>query len=74
MLAEEGAHERVAQQLAGHADSRTTRDLYTHVTGAMLAGAAEAIELSADSLHRAGSGMGPGTGIGDADGESAGGV
>ena len=29
MLAEQGVHERVAQQLAGHADARMTREIYT---------------------------------------------
>jgi integrase len=71
MLAEEGVHERVAQQLAGHADSRTTRDIYTHVTGAMLAGAAEAIERSADSLYRRAPAMGPAMGPEAADGNVA---
>ncbi len=60
MLAEQGVHERVAQQLAGHADSRTTRDIYTHVTGAMLDGAVDAIERAAQALHhREPEGMGP---------------
>ena len=26
-------HERVAQYLLGHADSRVTKEIYTHVTG-----------------------------------------
>lgn len=51
MLAEQGVHERVAQQLAGHADSRMTREVYTHVTGRMLDGAAEAIERVVGDLH-----------------------
>jgi intergrase/recombinase len=51
MLAEQGVHERVAQQLAGHADSRITREVYTHVTARMLDGAADAIERVAQSLH-----------------------
>lgn len=50
MLAEQGVHERVAQQLAGHADSRVTREGYTHVTARMLDGAAEAIERPAADL------------------------
>ena len=44
-------HERVAQQLAGHADSRTERDIYTHVTGSMLEGATDAIEQAARGVH-----------------------
>jgi hypothetical protein len=55
MLAEEEVHERVAQQLAGHADSRTTRDIYTHVTGSMLGGAVDAMERAAGRLHDVGS-------------------
>lgn len=31
-LAERGVHERVAQELLGHADSRTTCEIYTHTT------------------------------------------
>ncbi len=31
MLAEEGVHPKVMQELAGHASSRTTMDIYTHV-------------------------------------------
>ena len=53
-LAERGVHERVAQHLAGHADSRMTRDIYTHVTRTMFDGATEAIEAAAqDVLDRA---------------------
>lgn len=43
-LAELGVHERTAQQLAGHADGRMTREIYTHVTDIMLREAADAIE------------------------------
>lgn len=43
-LAEQGVHERTAQQLAGHADGRMTREIYTHVTDVMLREAADAIE------------------------------
>jgi integrase len=43
MLAEHGVHERVAQQLAGHADARMTREIYTHVTAPMFDAAANAI-------------------------------
>jgi len=50
MLAERGVHERVAQQLAGHADSRITREVYTHVTEKMMEGAAEAIEQAMEAL------------------------
>jgi integrase len=53
-LAERGVHERVAQHLVGHADSRMTRDIYTHVTRTMLDGATEAMEAAAqDVLDRA---------------------
>lgn len=31
MLAEEGVHPKVMQELAGHASSKTTMDIYTHV-------------------------------------------
>ena len=41
---EQGVHERTAQQLAGHADGRMTREIYTHVTDTMLQEAAGAIE------------------------------
>lgn len=51
MLAEQGVHERVAQQLAGHADSRITREVYTHVTDRMLDGAVDAIERAAQDLY-----------------------
>ena len=37
-------HERVAQYLLGHADSRVTKEIYTHVTGTMLDQAAVAID------------------------------
>lgn len=43
-LAERGVHERVAQYLLGHADSRVTKEIYTHVTGTMLDQAAVAID------------------------------
>ena len=36
-------HERVAQQLLGHADSRTTREIYTHVSEKMMGDAVQAI-------------------------------
>jgi integrase len=42
-LAERGVHERVAQQLLGHADSRTTREIYTHVSERMMGEAVQAI-------------------------------
>lgn len=42
--AEQGVHERTAQQLAGHADGRMTREIYTHVTDTMLREAGDAIE------------------------------
>jgi integrase len=43
-LAERGVHERTAQHLAGHEDSRMTRNIYTHVTRTMLDAASAAIE------------------------------
>ncbi len=49
-LAERGVHERVAQHLAGHADSRMTCDSYTHVTRRMHDGATEAIEAAAQDV------------------------
>ncbi len=48
-LAESGVHERVAQQLLGHADSRTTREIYTHVSERMMDQAVQAI---ADAVDR----------------------
>ncbi len=48
MLAEQGVHERVAQQLAGHADARMTREIYTHVTAPMFEAAASAISHAVD--------------------------
>ena len=48
MLAERGVHERVAQQLAGHADARMTREIYTHVTAPMFDAAATAIPQAVD--------------------------
>jgi hypothetical protein len=52
-LAERGVPEArgpAAQHLAGHADSRTTRRIYTHVTDAMLEAAADAIEDATGAL------------------------
>jgi integrase len=43
-LAERGIPERAAQHLAGHADSRMTKEIYTHVTGSMLDHAAQVID------------------------------
>jgi len=52
-LAERGVHERVTQELMGHADSRTTREIYTHTTTRMvdsaLAAAAEALDEVLDA-------------------------
>jgi hypothetical protein len=48
MPAEQGLHERVAQQLAGHADARMTREIYTHVTAPMFEAAADAIGRAVD--------------------------
>jgi integrase len=49
MLAEHGVHERVAQQLAGHADGRMTREIYTHVTAPMFDAAAKAVSQAIDN-------------------------
>lgn len=49
-LAERGVPERATQHLAGHADSRMTRRIYTHVTDAMLEAAADAIEDATGAL------------------------
>lgn len=49
-LAESGVHERVAQQLLGHADSRTTREIYTHVSERMMGEAVQAISDAVDSV------------------------
>jgi integrase len=49
-LAERNVPERAAQHLAGHADSRMTRRIYTHVTDAMLKAAAGAIEDAAATV------------------------
>lgn len=38
-----GVHERVAQLLLGHSDSRTTREIYMHVSDRMMDGAIEAL-------------------------------
>ncbi len=52
-LAERGVHERVVQELMGHADSRTTREIYTHTMRRMvdsaLAAAAEALDVASGS-------------------------
>jgi hypothetical protein len=48
MLAEQGVHERAAQQLAGHADAQMTREIYTHVTAPMFEAAANAIAQAVD--------------------------
>lgn len=50
-LAEHGVHERVAAQyLLGHADSRVTKEIYTHVTGSMLDSAASAIDQAVTDI------------------------
>ena len=54
MLAEQGVHERVAQQLAGHADARMTREIYTHVTAPMFEAAARAISQAVDDAFGSG--------------------
>lgn len=42
MLAEEGVHPKVMQELAGHADSKITMDIYMHVNMGIKRAAAEA--------------------------------
>lgn len=49
-LAERNVPERAAQHLAGHADSRMTRRIFTYVTDAMLKAAAGAIEDAAATV------------------------
>ena len=49
-LAENNVHERVAQQLLGHADSRTTREIYTHVSEKMMDDAVRAITDAVDGV------------------------
>lgn len=44
MLALEGVHPRVMQDLAGHSDSRTTMEIYTHVNMDQKRSAADALE------------------------------
>ena len=43
-LAENGVNERAAQYLLGHADSRTTRQIYTHTTDRMMHAAASTVD------------------------------
>jgi site-specific recombinase XerD len=49
-LAEQGVHERAAQQLLGHADSRTTREIYTHVSEKMMDDAVRAISDAVEGV------------------------
>jgi site-specific recombinase XerD len=42
-------HERVAQQMLGHADSHTTRDIYSHVSERMMDHAVQAISDAVDA-------------------------
>ena len=44
MLASEGVHPRVMQDLAGHADSRTTLEIYTHINMEQKLCAVDALE------------------------------
>ena len=44
MLAMEGVHPKVMQELAGHSSSKTTMDIYTHVNMSQKCCAADAIE------------------------------
>ena len=49
-LAENNVHDRVAQQLLGHADSRTTREIYTHVSEKMMGDAVRAISDAVEGV------------------------
>ena len=49
MLALEGVHPKVMQELAGHSNSQTTMDIYTHVNMSQKRCAAEVIESSMTS-------------------------
>jgi integrase len=76
LLAEQGVHERVAQHLAGHADGRMTREVYTHVTRTMLDGGTAVVERAALDLHersreQVGPQLGPGLPGGTSDGPPA---
>lgn len=51
MLAECGVHERVTQQLAGHADGWMTREVYTHVTAPMFDATVAVIEQVMNDLN-----------------------
>ena len=51
MLAEKGVHQRVAQQLAGHADGRMTAQVYTHVTPPMFDATAAVIDQAMNDLN-----------------------
>jgi hypothetical protein len=58
-------HERVAQQLLDHADSRTTREIYTHVFEKMMDDAVRAISNAVEGViaverRRLGPAVGPG--------------
>ena len=44
MLAAEGVHPKVMQQLAGHSNSKTTMDIYTHVNMDQKRGAADLVQ------------------------------
>ena len=43
-------HERVAQNLRCHADSRTTREIYTHVSEQMMGDAVDAISAAVQGV------------------------
>lgn len=56
MLAEHGVHERVTQQLAGHADGRMTWEVYTHVTAPMFEATAVVIDQAVNDVVGSNSG------------------
>jgi site-specific recombinase XerD len=50
-LAERGVHDRVVQYLLGHSDSRTTREIYIHVSDPMMDQAVEAITAAVEEAN-----------------------
>lgn len=70
-LAERGVHERVTQYLLGHADSRTTREIYTHTTDRMLQLAVQAAGEAFDEAFSAPNGSPNGSPEDEVDGSAA---
>lgn len=52
MLAEQGVHPKVMQELAGHANAQITMDIYTHVNMDQKRDAAETVEDAFQSIGR----------------------